>query len=250
MMKMFIVLCFCYLAANGAELANISAIPGDPKLGVPLLMPPGVFTADVMMPGTPRTADISMRMAKAIQANPEWWSTYAKANIKDGEVLPYHPNMGISKSEWDEIGKSAADSTMTKLGTATLRIEMLSQDRFGLSATSSGGSFDQVVLDLVNNRVETPYGVTTGFVFAVSSATGDHRGCPRYEWSYIELSDRFLDNISRASCHAAMVAIGQDQQTGKTLFRYKGKRIEAGRKLQEIDAILMFRPQTETAPAQ
>jgi hypothetical protein len=129
---------------------------------------------------------------------------------------------------------------MTKIGTASLRIEMLGQDRIGMSATLPHCVFDQIVFDLASNRVETAYGITTGFVFAASSATAGRRGWPRYEWSCVEMSAGFLDDINRASCRAAMIAVGLDRQTDKTVLWYQGKRIESGRMLQRTDAFLMF----------
>lgn len=52
--------------------------------------------------GSERTEAIAQKMGEAIARNREWMDAYLKKlNLKPGELLPYHENLGISREDYE-----------------------------------------------------------------------------------------------------------------------------------------------------
>jgi len=69
---------------------------------VNLWLSDGEHIADIMDVYDERLNFLSTKLAGAISNNQEWYFEYAKT-IPDGETMPYHPNLGLTKEEYEEM---------------------------------------------------------------------------------------------------------------------------------------------------
>ncbi len=74
--------------------------------------------------GTPEMEAIGLKMKLAIMEDPEWLQAYIKEkNAEPGELLPWHPKMGITRAEYEEVFENLDKMGLIKVADLFMRVE-------------------------------------------------------------------------------------------------------------------------------
>lgn len=164
-------------AANSAPASAIAATGS--AVGPGNVIPVGRIAADVMEYGTPwRVTELVKRRGEAIRQNPQWWNEHMK-NVKPGERVPYDARMGLTPEEYDELQTLSKKTSTRKKADATITITSKGNDVYLLDGGPSLPDLTGIEIDLKNDSVRTPFGVTGkqgAYKISESSPTGAHTG--------------------------------------------------------------------------
>lgn len=125
-----------------------------------IVLPIEPVQADVMsMQVGERGQELVKRFRAAISEHPEWWIEYSqKAKPADGGV-PHHPNMGLTREEYEEMGQLLENMSLAKSAEVSLVFLNRASGKVALSSKELSHTLDRIVVDFKNDVVETPYGI-------------------------------------------------------------------------------------------
>lgn len=147
-------------------------------------------SARIMELSFPRKhAEITLKIQKAMRADPNWTSEYIRKNDKPGP-LPYNPKLGISKSEYEQFlssklglvekGKTKLSFIKNKDGSITIMTDKRGLPLNGITILSD------------NKGVKTPYGVLDRF----STINNKDKNSPTGPWQGMQWK---IENIIDAN---------------------------------------------------
>jgi len=100
-----------------------------------------------------RIEELGNRLERAIEVG-DWWDQYSAHH--EGSP-PYDPRMGVSAGEYDII-LSHLSKSLTPIGYAYMRSQLVGYQRASISCKGSGVEFESLEIDLLNETVKTPFG--------------------------------------------------------------------------------------------
>jgi hypothetical protein len=177
------------------------------------LLPKGEMNADVMVVElSARYKELSGKLKQAIARNHEWYTEYLKSS---GAVrpLPYHPNLGLTKEEYDEMESLASGGGLRKTQTVKLTINIQPDGSIGFSPEPALAALADVRIDASWNAVQTPYGKTT-LLSAVHTPSGG-----LFSWDGVEWSGGRVDRATLKGL-VVKVFLGKVRESGKTFLGY------------------------------
>jgi len=102
------------LALAAPRASRAAAVDVD---RIAALLPDGTVTAEVLTPDySMRMQEVSRRMINAAEANPKWFQSWIAQHPRGD--LPWHPNLGVTRQEYDEYmaqGHSAKYTVRTRV---------------------------------------------------------------------------------------------------------------------------------------
>jgi hypothetical protein len=110
--------------------------------------------------GPPRLNELSGRIAAALRSDPSWWNEVV-GRTPAGQPLPYDPRMGVSRAEYDEFLMLGDQRTLQKRSDAIVQVIERNNGALELDGGDALRDLTGVVIDLKNDRVQTPFGVAT-----------------------------------------------------------------------------------------
>ncbi|WP_010248472.1 hypothetical protein [Acetivibrio cellulolyticus] len=210
------------------------------------LLQDGSKNVNIMALGFPeeekekRLYELTMKFQTGAQANPSWFLEYSKS-IAPGAEMPYHPNLGMTKEEFEEYKILAESTTMVKKGTGTISIETDDKNKIEIKNINGLRLINNIVLDLTNNTISTDYGICT-YKGTIDSSddqkvTGRWNG---HSWE-LEESNIDLNDISEfdknTSIKLIQFSIGQLEKTNEVIVYYEVKIIENGKRVSTYETI-------------
>jgi hypothetical protein len=206
-----------HLLGTGVLLVLMSAAIAraqPPSVDVTTLLPSDGVTVDVMQPAFPkRLQDLAMKLQGALAKDPEWTKSHV-GKAKPGEPLPYDERLGLTKAEYEEFLALMKVGGMSKVATATLRVQR-DGDRIVLQFGERFPGMERIEVDLQKDSASTPAGVVADRqIIAASSgqaATGPWDGV---QW----LSEGFEEDLTRPS---VSLAVGKLKATGRGILYYR-----------------------------
>lgn len=143
----FALVLFCLTTVSMAE---------DLKLLQPYLPKSEEVVGEVNQLGAePEIEKLAQRMAEAIKAEQAWFTQHLqKLNLKPGQLLPYHPKLGLSEAEYKTLMASMGKLKLVKTGEVRLRFERTT-DGVVLRCTGTKLPLDGLVIDLSKDAVVT-----------------------------------------------------------------------------------------------
>jgi hypothetical protein len=125
----------------------------------PYLPKSGVIVGHVMeIAALPEDERIAAKFKQAIEKDAAWFQSYV-AKVKNGEPLPYHPRLGITKAEYDRL--LHAKSGLSDRGAVSIKVKTDAQGNLGFSADDKASALNEVRLPRGQQYVETPFGNLT-----------------------------------------------------------------------------------------
>jgi hypothetical protein len=186
------------------------------------LIPADRTVAQVMVPRTPaRLEELTETIRDSTRAKADWWNEF-RTNAPEGEPLPYHKNLGVTEEEYTEFLSLIGKKTLVKTGEVALKVSSENNKKFAISCDDTLATIQGVLVDLVNNKVETPFGAAVERLEIEASPqqtlTGPWSGV---EWKFIEIED------DMATGTMVQFALGKLEETGRGILYYKGSQADA-----------------------
>jgi hypothetical protein len=170
---------------------------------------------------TPRFQALLQQFQAAAQADPTWFQQHA-ATAKPGEPLPYHPKLGLSRSEYQEFLRLLTTMQWRPVDTVLVVIESTKWG-YRVGAGTEVPSLRGLEIDTVARSVRTSVGVLAPADPIVPSdgqqATGEWGG-PR--WKLQGLMPGTLTGT-----HAEF-AVGRHSASGRTILYFDVTKAQDG----------------------
>lgn len=186
-------------------------------------LPEGVVTVNVLeMVATPRAQELSARLQQAVRENNSWFIEYVRS-AQEGGPLPYHPKLGLTEAEYQELLVLSDHLRLAPSRQARLEFKRLSATQFEINGGTDLPDLTGISIDLESDRVTTPLGVaqTRGAVEASpdQEATGPWDGV---SWKTTELDEGMQNG------HSVRFYVGRLTESGLGILYYDAKRLESG----------------------
>ncbi|MGG3927358.1 hypothetical protein ABET51_15425 [Metabacillus fastidiosus] len=207
----------------------------------------GEVNADIMTIGMePEKSKEAMVIATKMQASlaekREWFTNYM-SQVKEGEVMPYHPNLGITKEEYQFLLDSEKDMKLVKKGETPITVTR-EGNLLTLKATNTT-AIKTLTIDLKANTVKTDYGILSydGEIEASDEqvVTGPWSG---HSWNLKEGNLNQIEDINNMDENTEMknidFSIGKLKETGEIIVYLKTFEIKNLEKNQN-EEILLFK---------
>jgi hypothetical protein len=178
---------------------------------------------------------LSTRLADAIANNQKWYFEFAKT-IPDGETMPYHPNLGLTKEEYDELLLGYKNVQVFSSGQE--KIEIIKDDniiRFKTSGEKTQG-FNYISFNTYSNTAHLDLGNNYNFTLKLTDTISniDTLNQLRSPWhGYVYKYSDFLpeeieniENISELEDYSEQtIIIGKLENDGRIFLssQLKGK---------------------------
>jgi len=212
------------------------SVPAQTNLSeeVEKLLPVGKCQVEVMGVVYPqRFLELSEKMTIAVSTNKDWWFDYIKNNAKEGEPLPYSPQFGITKKEYEEYLSLGEKRTLGAVKSTTLIVKTNS-----VGIEFDGGSdladLTGVKINLKKLAITTPFAVLKN-PSKETNPDGPGLGAyAGYQWKY-ETGDLEKGNVTEAS-----FLVGKQQASGKNFIYYKAGEMKATNSVSEVRICIRY----------
>ena len=123
------------------------------------LLHDGSFNADAMQfESAPRMAELGNKFIAATKKHPDWFQNAVK-QAKPGEPLAYHPNMGLTKQEYQEFLRlTDGGIVLKKLADATIKVKYDGNAAL-ITIDPPSPKWASLKLNMITLALSTPYGV-------------------------------------------------------------------------------------------
>ncbi|MGQ0738696.1 MAG: hypothetical protein ACT4OJ_06515 [Bacteroidota bacterium] len=209
----------------------------------------GFSTYDVMNGIKPNTrlAKLGKKLNEAIKKNYSWYVDHL-AKTPDGEPAPYHENLGLTKTEYEEFLALARNITAASTGRVSLIITLLKQ------AGSMSITFPKE--KLLGSRESFSIGIRDSLVYycdirllytGISEVDNDNNGLQSKWKGHIfvyempaGLTPADLKDPGTLTYHSCKLTIALLEKTNKVLIHFRETKIENGVKTIETDWPLVY----------
>jgi hypothetical protein len=183
-----------------------------------------------------RCRELSNQFMRSLKRNRRWWNEYSENVGDDLETVPYHPNMNISESEYQEMIRLCKERILTKVTRQTIGILDQGDGRFRVTCRGYDQELRNLVFDLKNDIVDSPHGVLTnrGEVNG-SDLSADEIGSWTGRLWKLEKSDE-----TRGSRKIAEVAVGRREQDGLVVLFFRMNQFEPSRRPFKVNLVLLY----------
>jgi hypothetical protein len=224
---------------------SLPGFTGNIAADLKMLLPEGKHLADMMdgVKQNPRQASLSKKLQDSIQANYEWFADFLKT-VPDGEPMPYHPKLGITQEEYEELMSYFKNIEIVSTGKENITIE-IKNDTIYFKSRGKMADLDSLRIDLKNNTVYygaymMPFSDSLNIKTDKNGLRSKWKG---YTWIYEEPKDLELDDLkdlSNLQMKQYKLTVGRLEKNGKTYMSLKGREIEDGAKTVEFELPVMF----------
>jgi len=167
----------------------------------------GVMQGQVMeIAALPEDERIAEKFKQAVEKDATWFQSYA-AKVKNGEPLPYHARLGITKAEYDRF--LHAKMKLSDRGTVSIKFKTDAQGNLEFSADGKASALNGVRLPQGQKYVETSDGKLTAF----TEISQDDAESPTGRWAGVQWKKQDAGS-------AVTLAIGRRQPTGDGILYY------------------------------
>jgi hypothetical protein len=243
----FILTLLTFLTGCGNSQTNNSTtqLTGDIGTDLKNLIPKGKHIADIMdgVRQNPRQATLTKKFQNGIKNNYEWFVEYMKP-VPEGEPMPYHAKLGMTKEEYDELMGYLNNIEIVSTGKENIEVE-IKNDTIYFKSQGKLSDYDSLKIDLKGNTVL--FGQYIMPFSDTSNITNDKNGLRSkwkgYTWKFEEPNDLNLDDLkdlSNLKMKQYKFTIGRLEKNGKTYMSLKGREIEDGEKTVEFELPVIF----------
>lgn len=249
MMKriVLIVILFVFFSSRSNSQPNKSSIllTGSLTTDLKLLLSPGNHMADIMdgIKQNPRQASLTKKLQQGIKNNYTWFLEYMKT-VPEGEPMPYHANLEVTKSEYEELMSYMNNIEVVSTGKENIEI-IIKNDTIYFKSKGKLSDLDSLKIDLKGNTVL--FGQLKLLFSDSSNITNERNGLRSkwkgYTWKFEDPKDLKLDDLkdlSNLKIKMYSFTIGRLEKNGKTYLSIKGREIENGEKTVEFEIPVIF----------
>ncbi len=232
------ILALLLLTASGCSDSSPVAVATDIDASTVLaLIPSSDTTADVIsvLPLTDRVAELGLRFERAISQDLAWWAEYSSSPGS----LPYHPKMGLTETEYIELGNAMDAAKVGIVGEAIVSSEVRDDGRHGIRIVLENGERIDLRIDPASLEIESVFGVA-GPPEPWSTSNADSYLGPAHGWRWENVDPSFEESTDTASGTAIRVTLGIRESDGRTFLAIKGVSAEENSQFPAINIDLLF----------
>lgn len=140
-------------------LSGCEQRPSTPSSMLEAMLPVGTFNAELLdFEISRRATELAGKMRLATSKDPVWFQRYLIENVKPGEPLPYHPKLGLTEAEHEEL-LSFADGSGKLYVKGQIKMTIKKQgSKYEISVPGPAPSLGSVSIDPNELVVQTEYG--------------------------------------------------------------------------------------------
>ena len=183
----------------------------------------------------PRLETLTQRFREAISRDPEWMQRHvAEADLAPGEVLPYHPNMGLSQDEYEEMYRLFSEMVLVPVRDASLVVTE-ADGKLHLEGEPDLPGLSGITIDSDGASVRTPFAVLNG----ADRVSPNENQTITGPWSGLSW---WHEGIDPATGDGATVSfdLGRLEEGGDGLLYYDAKRMENGALVERVRWTLTY----------
>jgi hypothetical protein len=191
----------------------------------------------------PRLLELQNTFTKSIQENYDWFVEYGK---KNDLPLPYHKNMGLTKSEYDELQRLYENAELKLQETGKEKMKVSYKDN-SIHFSSSGTLefFNQISVNLSDSTIQM---VDNTLQFQRTDTVNNVKNVFKSRWIGYTWTYNYPENFEFLSSEymktglvkSYTFTIGRLETTGKTFIKIKGVEMNNGEKYVDFDAPIIF----------
>jgi hypothetical protein len=239
--KFTIIICFLFLTSCGQS--QTEKITENRTNDLSALFDQSSVTVDIMdeLKTDPKQLELTAKLQKAFQENYEWFQEYIKTAEK-GKPLKYHPNFGMTETEYNEYLKLSEQVEVISSGKETIDIKK-NADKINFIGQDKTSIFNDLTIDLKNNQILFKNYVLS-FVNEINVTDNDNGLKSKwkgYNWEFVnpklteETDIQTLDEFTSIT-----LTIGQLEKNGKTYMKIKERKMANGFKTIDNQVPVMF----------
>ena len=231
--------------SNSQTIKDTTYLTGIIGTDLRNLIPEGSHTVDIMdgIKQNPRQAALTKKFQDGVKNNYEWFVEYMKT-VPDGEPMPYHANMGMTKKEYDELMDYMTNIEIVSTGTEKIKVE-IKNDTIYFKSKGKLNEYESLKIDLKGNTIlfgqyKLPF---SDSVNITSDKIGLRSKWKGYTWKFEEPTNLDLDDLkdlSNLKMKQYKFTIGRLEKNGKTYMSLKGREVEDGEKTVEFELPVTF----------
>lgn len=188
---------------------------------------------------------ISQKIQQGIANHQQWFKQYVN-KLKAGEIMPYHPNLGISKAEYQQL-ISAKELSLKEVDAITLEFKPEKNGNI-IIKTKSGSPLNGIIVQ--EDSVTTPYGQTNQctpiYNSDKKSLTGPWTGI---QWRLSDFDEQRMKNKNPNEIKGKELkfAVGTLQTSGEGILYYDVKDIDMPKNKKLIFSYIVYYPLSNSA---
>ncbi|MBB4110225.1 hypothetical protein [Pedobacter zeae] len=220
-------------------------LTGDIKKDLTRLLPIGAVKADIIdgVRQNPRQMELAKKLQSSIAQNYEWFVDYMKA-VPQGEKIPYHAKLGLTKEEYMELINFMDNIEMVSTGKENIAIQ-IKNDMIYFKSQNKLSKLDSLTIDLKNNmvsfgKIKMPFADKLNITTDKNALKSKWEG---YSWILEEPKDvdaNAMKDLNSLKMRQYKFTIGKLEKTGKTYMSLKGREIENGTKTIDFELPVQF----------
>lgn len=242
----YILLFFLFTGCSNSQTSvTLKKLTGNISVDLKSFLQNGKVTADIMdgIKPNPRREELEMKFEIAIKNNYDWFLEYSKS-IPEGEPMPYHKNIGLTKEEYAELLNYYNNTEILSSGTEDIIIQ-LKNDTIHFNSQRKLANINSLIIDLKNN-VALFKGYRLTFydtVTIVDDKNGLKSKSKGYRWAFYEPKDldindmKDLENLNKKDY---TLTIRRLEKNNKTFLHFEAREVTDGLKTVAIDLPIMF----------
>jgi len=191
----------------------------------------------------PRLLELQSTFTKSIQENYDWFVEYGKTNDLP---LPYHKNMGLSKSEFDELQQlyKNAEFKLQETGKENM-IVSYKENFIYFSSSGTLEFFNHIKINLADSTIQMVDNTLQFQRIDTVENSNNIFNSPwiGYTWRYNypeNYESMSSDYMKTGLVKSYTFTIGKLETTGKTFIKLKGVEMNNGEKYVDFDAPIIF----------
>lgn len=232
---------------------KINTLTGNLTDDLKALLPRGNVKADIMdeVKVLPRYQELQNKFLDGVKQHQEWFLEQQKIVEKTGQAISYHPNLGMSETEFNEykdLMESGMGFEMVSSGTESINIKF-QNDLITFSGTGKLIVLDDLSINL--NEKTVMIGSYKLDKIDTINVDSDRNGLKSkwkgFSWSYesSNKSDGFsqlesMDDIKTLDMKIYKLTIGRLEKNGKTYIEITEKEISKGERTKNVEIPLTF----------
>ncbi|MDC6363659.1 MULTISPECIES: hypothetical protein [Flavobacteriaceae] len=192
---------------------------------------------------SPRQQELASKFQQGVRDNYEWFVEYM-ANTTPGEPIQYHPNLGITEDEFNELQNLSKNIEIASSGRENVEI-FKTDSTISFNSTGKLQILNIVKIHSVKNEIEIGE-VKLSYSGAVNVDNDQNGFKSRWDghnWAYEfpeGLNSEMLKDVQSLVAKNYKFTIGKLEKSGRIFIQIKGLEINKGVKEEEFDIPLLF----------
>jgi hypothetical protein len=211
---------------------------------IKLFFPKDEIIGDILgLKTSPRQIELLEKFQIGVQKNYEWFIESIK-NRKEGETMPYHPNLGLTENEYKELNSYNDNVEFTKIESG--KIKIINQNNTISFKTEEKLKFlESIKIDIKTNTVfldnyKLEFNDYSNVTDPKNALKSKWKG---YNWVFFEPKGFDIDDfkdLNTLTVKQYKFTLGKLDNNGKTIMIIKGKEIKNGEKLVDFEIPISF----------